>query len=209
MKKKFIVYNFFPFIVLKIIYSWIWVSNSINSGRFLVWVPSPLTSMIEQSAYSIRRTLLFLLCPTVFFGKMSNCKDNEYLFSVRVKSGEGMKEWYFCVPGTVFADANLPWSSEVVLSWCSLWLENTELLTWFLFTHWWRASVVKIVSFDDAWRVAPAARTFKLPQFSIYRPFPWVVAWKWHSAGIPKSVSWWKKMKSYLFIKCWAHISLK
>ena len=70
--------------------------------------------MIEQSTYSITRTLLFLLCRTLFFGKMSNCEDNEYFLSVRVKSEECTKEWYFCVPGTVVADANLLQSSAVV-----------------------------------------------------------------------------------------------
>ena len=47
---------------------------------------SAFTSMIERSAYSITRTLLFLLCCTVFFGKTSNCEVNEYVLGVRANT---------------------------------------------------------------------------------------------------------------------------
>jgi len=42
-----------------------------------------------------------------FFEKTLYCDEDEYFFNIRVNPEDKIREWYFYVPGTVFADANL------------------------------------------------------------------------------------------------------
>ena len=66
------------------------------------------------------------------------------------------------------------------------------------------------VFLDDACRLARVASLFKFPPIPSQGPFQCAVAWKCHSPGIPKSISWRSKlMKLYLFLKCWAAPSVE
>ena len=124
-----------------------------------MWVPSPLTSKIESNNFLITSYVhfSFFFASQFFFGKTSHSNDYEYFLNMRVNSAEGTKEWYFCVPDTVFADANLLLSSWAVMAWFSLGPKNTKLSTKFFFGHWYKASAVKIGYLDDACRLARAA----------------------------------------------------
>ena len=45
---------------------------------------------------------------------------------MRVNSAEGTKEWYFCVPGTVFADANILISKTSIKT--LIWITFVEVM---------------------------------------------------------------------------------
>ena len=49
------------------------------------------------------------------------------------------------------------------------------------------------------WRLALAARRLTVPPTPSHAPFPWEVAKKCHSAGIPKSSSWWQRLIKFFY----------